>query len=193
MWRRWGRRKRAGGRSSTNQTPSGSGLASPCAAFCPRSPLAEGSPLTLQTQRLRSGTGDLRPRRQYTALTAQTWVCQTLQPGSTGRQPLPGRRVGDQTEASHGGNGGGQRLGREALGWGPRWPCFQPLLLRQPEEACGLAHVGAILKGGEGPGWVISASCVSSSAENGQSFSQVNFVWRNATADGPGVGLLHHF
>lgn len=151
MWRRWGRRKRAGGCSSTNQTPSGSGLASPCAAFCPHSLLAEGSPLTLQTQRLRSGTGGLRSRRQYTALTTQTWVCQTLQPGGTGRQPLPGRSVEDQTEASRGGNGGGQRLGREALGWGAGWLGFQPLLLRQREEACGLAHVGAILKGGEGP------------------------------------------
>lgn len=77
---RWGRRK-GWGCSSTNQTPSGSGLASPCAAFCPHSLLAEGSPLTLQTQRLRSGTGGLRSRRQYTALTTQTWVCQTLQPG----------------------------------------------------------------------------------------------------------------
>ena len=31
------------------------------------------------------------------------------------------------------------------------WPGFQPFLLRQRGEACGLAHVGAYLKGGEGP------------------------------------------
>lgn len=41
-------------------------------------------------------------------------------------------------------------------GWGGRpwagagWPGFQPLLLRQ-REACGLARVRAILKGGKGP------------------------------------------
>lgn len=122
-----------GGHSSTNQMPSWLRLGLP--AHCVLSPQPAGRGggggvgCASATHSVDDGTQAwkgcfLRSCHQYRALSTQTSVCQTLQPDRTDRQPLPGRRVEDQTEAACGGNGGGQWLGREALGHSAGWPGF---------------------------------------------------------------------
>lgn len=137
VWRRWGRRKRAGGVPLLTRRPAALAWPPVC---CVLSPQPAGRGLTsLQTPEAQvwNGWSEITPPVHGTPRT-QTWVCQTLQPGGTGRQPREWS-VEDQTEASRGGNGGGQ-AGEGVPGLGRGWLGFQPLLLRQLEEACGLAH-----------------------------------------------------